>query len=217
MTTQRSWYYKHLYNAHADDIKRMYVDEKLQVNDIADWLLTVGVGVDVELACHRGRVGAWLTTRGIRRSYSEMRTLMHAQGSYVKTATKTCAHCLRQYVVSKSGFGVLRQRWCTECRGPNGEGTRLLKAYNMSWPEHEAMMLAQHNRCAIAICNADLLELKQLQPRLVHVDHDHVTERVRGIVCHRCNQRLAVLDDQAWVKSATAYLEQHSLSVGRMS
>lgn len=42
--------------------------------------------------------------------------------------------------------------------------------------------------------------------RRAHVDHDHVTGRVRGILCHRCNTGLGLLG--ANLAKALAYVEQ---------
>lgn len=44
------------------------------------------------------------------------------------------------------------------------------------------------------------------------IDHDHVTGRVRGILCRTCNQTLGHLEKQAgsfaaWVRRAAAYLK----------
>jgi hypothetical protein len=139
----------------------------------------------------------------VRRSHSEARVAAHKEGIYVKTIDKMCAHCKKPYTASKSGLGVLRQRWCQDCRGPNGEGTSCLKQYDMSWPEYTAMRLEQQNSCAI--CKIDFATLST---KLIHIDHDHRTLRVRGIVCHRCNQRLATLDDEAWMNRGLQYLEK---------
>lgn len=42
----------------------------------------------------------------------------------------------------------------------------------------------------------------------VHVEHDHVTDRVRGVVCYSCNLGLSFLDRPAWVMQAQAYLAE---------
>lgn len=43
----------------------------------------------------------------------------------------------------------------------------------------------------------------------LHVDHDHGTGKVRGLLCFRCNHRLGVLENREWVEAALAYLAEH--------
>lgn len=41
------------------------------------------------------------------------------------------------------------------------------------------------------------------------VDHDHDTDRVRGLLCHRCNMGIGLLGDTVdGVRNAVAYLER---------
>lgn len=41
------------------------------------------------------------------------------------------------------------------------------------------------------------------------VDHCHTTNRVRGLLCHRCNVVLHGLENPEYMIAATAYLERH--------
>jgi len=68
----------------------------------------------------------------------------------------------------------------------------------MSVEDLDAMLAGQHGVCAIC----------QTAPA-AHVDHDHQTDKVRGLLCFRCNAALGQLgDDPLVVRRAARYLER---------
>jgi predicted nucleic acid-binding Zn ribbon protein len=77
--------------------------------------------------------------------------------------------------------------------------------YDMGQEEYEALLAAQDGRCAI--CGSPDWPGKHDRP---HVDHDHVTGRVRGLLCGKCNNGLGMFDDDpARLRAAAEYLEVH--------
>lgn len=74
------------------------------------------------------------------------------------------------------------------------------RTYGLSADEVDAMLDAQGGGCAI--CGAVPKRLASL-----HVDHDHDTGVVRGILCLGCNQGLGKFrHDPAIMQRAIAYL-----------
>jgi 5-methylcytosine-specific restriction endonuclease McrA len=61
---------------------------------------------------------------------------------------------------------------------------RVQRTYGLKPGEYQRMLDAQGGRCAI--CGN-----KPVTIRLA-VDHDHVTGRVRGLLCRRCNRALGL-------------------------
>jgi hypothetical protein len=64
--------------------------------------------------------------------------------------------------------------------------------------------LFEKQGCCCAIC-------KKTEPgkkRGWHTDHNHVTNKVRGILCASCNRRLAAIEDKEFFEAAIAYLER---------
>jgi hypothetical protein len=67
-----------------------------------------------------------------------------------------------------------------------------LKAnYGITLDEYEAMVQSQDGKCAIC---GRVPEGKHNQGSL-HVDHDHRTKKVRGLLCSHCNRGLGFLGD----------------------
>jgi hypothetical protein len=78
-----------------------------------------------------------------------------------------------------------------------------LKAYGLSMEVFAAMTEAQGFRCAI--CRADP------DGQNLHVDHDHETGAVRGLLCGSCNRALGLFqDDHTILQAAIEYLKRAS-------
>ncbi len=59
----------------------------------------------------------------------------------------------------------------------------LLSTYGITLQDKIEMMKSQNNKCKI--CNKDVETTRK-----AHVDHDHNTGQIRGILCHVCNTKL---------------------------
>ena len=64
--------------------------------------------------------------------------------------------------------------------------------------EYARRLVAQGGGCAI--CGA------APKTRRLHVDHDHATGAVRGLLCHRCNRALPTWVTAGWLIAAANYL-----------
>jgi hypothetical protein len=99
--------------------------------------------------------------------------------------------------------------YCKPCHNARGKadkerlygGTReyhLRRRYGITGAQVDAMIAAQGGVCALC---------RQREPK--HVDHDHLTGAVRGVLCSGCNQGLGNFrDDAATLREAADYLER---------
>jgi Autographiviridae endonuclease VII len=79
-----------------------------------------------------------------------------------------------------------------------------LKLKGVSLEQYTEALARQKDACGI--CGSKEVN-HSLQTRLV-VDHDHVTGRFRGLLCHNCNVSLGLMrDDIAVLERAIAYLQ----------
>lgn len=70
----------------------------------------------------------------------------------------------------------------------------------------------------VELMNIDHCEVCGTRTNFLYVDHDHTccgpktwcTKCVRGIVCPRCNNWLAGLDEKSWLDKAQRYLGYYS-------
>jgi recombination endonuclease VII len=71
-----------------------------------------------------------------------------------------------------------------------------LQRYGVTAAQVDRLIDAQGGVCAI--CR---------RPRPEHVDHDHVSGKVRGVLCFNCNGGLGQFgDDEEWLAAAIEYL-----------
>jgi len=135
----------------------------------------------------------------------------HPNDVEVPPCYKWCPDCetvspLEQFPRNRStptGYAV----YCKPCHNARGKASKdkvggartyhLQRRYGVTAQEVEVLVAAQGGRCAI--CREAPAE---------HVDHDHETGRVRGVLCFNCNGGLGQFRDRLDVMaSAIAYLQ----------
>ena len=97
-----------------------------------------------------------------------------------KRAAGVCRDCGNQAI---SG-----QTFCEKCASKARERTRLRNLaaiYRISATAFEGLVAKQNGRCAI--CGQDLDLMRSQANQGPHLDHDHATGRVRGLLCGKCN------------------------------
>lgn len=79
--------------------------------------------------------------------------------------------------------------------------SHLQRKYGMTLEDFEVKLAGQGGGCAM--CGTSTV-------RVDNIDHDHLTGKVRGILCFRCNAAIGQLDDDPGRARALAdYLEAH--------
>ena len=85
----------------------------------------------------------------------------------------------------------------------------LRKRFNLSPEEYDVMAAFQGYVCALCGEPETLVRFEAVAR--LSVDHDHMTKKVRGLLCHRCNtclERIEKLGPE-WAHRALAYLAKH--------
>jgi len=111
----------------------------------------------------------------------------------------------------KKGYKDGFQNYCKKCGSSYYQQHRkkirekaktsyLQKTYNISLEDKKNLLILQLSKCAI--CKKKL-ELKST----THIDHDHTSGKIRGILCHNCNRGLGYFkDNPRFLKTAIKYL-----------
>jgi hypothetical protein len=134
---------------------------------------------------------------------------------------KWCPSC--EAFLSVEAFGRNRSTadgrtaYCKPCHNEIGRTNRerrhgstreyhLRRRYGIGVAEYDNMVEAQGGLCALC---------REREPE--HVDHDHLTGRIRGVLCSCCNQGLGNFrDNVAALKAAIDYLETSTWQKSRI-
>lgn len=127
-------------------------------------------------------------------------------GKRTRATEKRCSLCgivksASDFYLSNSNLDGLHG-WCKKCSDTRTvENGR--KRLGLTAEDYKMLLESQHGRCAI--CGQVMGSEKKKGP---HVDHDHDTGMIRGLLCPLCNILLgAAKDDIAVLRAAITYLE----------
>lgn len=82
----------------------------------------------------------------------------------------------------------------------------LKNKYNLTLKMYAEMLKKQNNKCEI--CKVDQKELTYK----LHVDHDHVNGKIRGLLCPRCNVALGYFE-KSDIKELEKYINKYRKDV----
>ncbi len=74
------------------------------------------------------------------------------------------------------------------------------RALGVTDADYERLLKAQHGHCALCPTKP--------KTRRLHVDHDHATGRIRGLLCYACNRILTPKASESWLLRAAVYVRE---------
>lgn len=119
-------------------------------------------------------------------------------------ANKVCASCKAEKERFKfhkdKSFSDGRHPYCKECRrrksrkynerrAEKNRENALKRKYGIDLADYDELLARQDGKCAI--CRVSQNDLT----RKLAVDHDHMTMKIRGLLCLRCNTAIGKFND----------------------
>lgn len=119
--------------------------------------------------------------------------------------TKHCTKCKKQKPLSEfykdKRFKVGRQSHCKSCKtkyqkeyrdAAHNRNTVLKKKYGITFEEYDKINKKQKGLCAI--CGLPEKSRNRYGKKRLAVDHNHQTNKVRGLLCRNCNLGIGLLN-----------------------
>lgn len=128
---------------------------------------------------------------------------MRKDGAPSPVRKLTCLYCGK--VEDYSGRCHSNRRFCSDkCRADGGRRRYYLREYGITHEQYDLILSSQNGKCAI--CAKDVSWSK----RESHLDHNHETGTIRGVLCSSCNRGIGLMKDSAFIShQASAYLYSH--------
>ena len=104
---------------------------------------------------------------------------------------------------AKANAKYMQEKRHDPIRGVRLRKNHLKRKYNISLEEYDERMKQQDNKCAI--CKKTFTDQKSMWD-VPCIDHCHRTNKVRGILCRRCNITLRYIEDFKNLDAAWEYL-----------
>ena len=85
-----------------------------------------------------------------------------------------------------------------------GQTVYLERVYGITFDDKTRMLKEQNYQCKL--CDT---HIGGVGTNIAYVDHDHITSRVRGMLCNTCNTSLGRMEQPGWMGKAQAYLSEY--------
>lgn len=69
--------------------------------------------------------------------------------------------------------------------------------YGITLAQYNEILSGQRGLCAVCLRQEEAIDPRLGEPRALAVDHCHVTNRIRGLLCSHCNRALGLLREDA--------------------
>lgn len=94
------------------------------------------------------------------------------------------------------------KKYASDCRRCN-----VLRCYVSKYKIEKEHVFAAAKIKTCGICGVDATSSRNVGRRSLSIDHNHDTNKIRGVLCHSCNVGLGHFKDKIeWLEQAIAYL-----------
>ena len=109
---------------------------------------------------------------------------------------KMCTTCKQEkpateFYINKRSCDGLENR-CTVCSKKRSRKHSIARNYGVSLEDYDSLLKKQEGKCAICCCDHNIGNGGY--PHF-SIDHDHITGKIRGLLCNSCNFAIGLFKD----------------------
>lgn len=140
-----------------------------------------------------------------RKRRNSANTSSEPRGKYAHT----CIACGNEFMATRSdakycescvaSYGRIKDQYRHETKRSQARFRHIKIKYDITEDTYKTMLEQQNNCCKLCLSPFT---------KAPHVEHNHETNMVRGLVCQNCNIGLRYLDNTEWLDKAKKYLEE---------
>lgn len=116
----------------------------------------------------------------------------------------------------RSGTTKYKAEWAENNPRSYNKTKQIYRKYKLTEEQFNKLLNDQNKLCAICKTQLDLTSLKN--NNRVCIDHDHITNKVRSILCHKCNSGIGLfVDNIITINNAIKYLMNGLIDISNYS
>lgn len=172
--------------------KKLYVEDEMSLRQVSLELRSRG------FRFRNSKLFYWLKSQGVVRTPTETLVLLRKSG-------KRSMSCIIPGCDRKCRG---RRKYCDECI-PDGIAHTTFLRQGITQPQVDSLFEKQRGLCRG--CKCELVKRGSKSESRLHIDHDHKTGLIRGLLCHACNTAIGYArDNPSILRSLANYLEEQS-------
>jgi hypothetical protein len=127
-----------------------------------------------------------------------------------KTKEKQLAHRRNYYAKNRERIKKINKEY-RDSHPEMYKSAKLKQIYGIDLTQYNDMFKKQDGLCAICLKPETEEDYRTHNIRMLNVDHNHITGKIRGLLCQKCNKGIGCLNDNAQIlRNAIKYLEGES-------
>jgi hypothetical protein len=121
---------------------------------------------------------------------------------------KVCKKCNYQWSIKYESKSPESKEYWREYRRKI-RAKKNIEKFNISEDAYNAMNKNQNGKCLICKKPESVIDRRRKKTRRLSIDHCHTTNKIRGLLCGRCNLGIGMLDHSINIlKNAIKYLTE---------